>query len=98
MIKKWNIWQQLAVLLIIPGLGAFLYSRVIWDRYLHDLPRSPNESERRLYPLNIHGVVVFQTVEEQRHLWLFDRGGITVFFLGLLLGGIGERIQKRGST
>ncbi len=56
--KKVEHLAAIGCLLIIPGLGAFLHSRVIRDRYLHDLPRVPNESERRLYPLNIHGVVV----------------------------------------
>ena len=96
--KGRNVWRALAILLIVLGLAAFLYSRVIWDRYLRELPKKPNAEEHRVYPLNIHGIIVFQTLEEEHHLWLFDRGGITVFFLGLLLGGVSDRFQKRASA
>jgi len=65
----------------------FLYSRTVWDRYLHDLPKSPDAVAQRTYPLNVHGIVVFQTKQERNSLWIFDRGGIAIFFIGLALCG-----------
>lgn len=83
----------MAIILLLLGGVLFLYSSVVWNRYLHDLPQSAIPQTGHIYPLNIHGIVIYQTQAERNWLWFFDRGGIVVFFMGLAAGGISEKLS-----
>jgi hypothetical protein len=37
-------------------------------------------------PRNVHGVVIYQTVEEDRRLSAMEYSSVTVFLIGLVLG------------
>jgi hypothetical protein len=87
--------KGIALVAIITGIGLFSYSGVIWNSYLHSLPRMADIKMQRVYPLNIHGIVVFQTANERNWLWLFDRGGIALLFLGLAMGGLSEKMDGK---
>ena len=85
-------------MLFFSGLAIWLYTATIWDTYLHTLPRVADSRLGRIYPRNIHGIVVFQTHAEERRL---DGTMFTGFALALLGGGIGtlvERRSRRSST
>ena len=69
----------------------FLYAGTIWDDYAHHLPRHESVSNGQIYPLDIHGIVVFQTKQQKDKLTLFNVGGITTFFCGLAIGGYGQK-------
>ena len=75
-----------ALLLLLPGLAGLIVSAVISTHYLDTLPKSPAPEELRTVPRNIHGIVVYQTEEENRNLNLFEFGSVGIFLAGLALG------------
>ncbi|MGO9517739.1 MAG: hypothetical protein ACLPND_11890 [Candidatus Korobacteraceae bacterium] len=90
-----RVWRTVAIVLMVPALAVWLYTGVIWNRYLNTLPRVPDPTTGRVYPLNIHGVVVFQTHAEKLRLDLTDYISFGVFALGGLIGAIEERHWRR---
>lgn len=92
---KRRLGRTIALVLLIPGLLVWVYSGTIWTRYLQALPRVPDQNTGRVYPGNIHGIVVYQTRAEQMRLDLTQDISIGVFFLGLLIGALEERPWKR---
>jgi hypothetical protein len=54
---------------------------------------------QRIYPRNIHGIVVYQTKSEMNSLDELERGSLALFFVGLLVLGFEElRWKKRHRT
>jgi hypothetical protein len=76
----------LALLFLLPGLGGLVVSAVISTSYLDSLPRSPSADELRVVPRNIHGIVVYQTEQEDRQLSLMEYTSVAVFLVGLSMG------------
>jgi uncharacterized membrane protein len=75
-----------ALLFILPGLAGLIVSAMISTRYLDTMPRQPVVQEMRTVPRNIHGAVVYQTVQEDRKLDEIEYGSVGVFLIGLVLG------------
>jgi hypothetical protein len=75
-----------ALLLLLPGLGGLVFSAMVSTRYLENLPKSATPAEERTIPRNIHGTVVYQTLNEDKTLSAMEYGSISVFLVGLLLG------------
>jgi hypothetical protein len=75
-----------ALLFILPGLAGLIASAMISAHYLDTLPRWPVVEENRVFPRTIHGIVVYQTVEEDRKLRLMECSSVGVFVIGLGLG------------
>jgi hypothetical protein len=90
-----RIWRTVSIVLMVPGLAVWIYSGTIWNQYIHTLPRTPDQAIGRMYPRNIHGVVVFQTRAERLRLDLTQDIAIGTFFLGLLIGAIEDRYWPR---
>lgn len=77
-----------ALLFLLPGLGGMIVAAGISTQYLDQLPRMPVPEEFRMTPRNIHGTIVYQTVDEDRKLTLMEDGSVGVFLVGLVLGGV----------
>ena len=75
-----------ALLFLLPGLGGLVFSAMVSTDYLENLPRSPAPLELRMTPRNVHGIVVYQTVQEDERLSVMEYGSVSVFLVGLLLG------------
>lgn len=80
---------------MVPALAMLLYSGVIWNRYLTTLPRTLDPTTGRVYPRNIHGIVVYQTHAEELRLELTENIAWGVFMLGMLVGSLEERHWRR---
>ena len=85
--------RNIAIALLCAGAALFFYGRIVWDQYLRTLPRMMDAQTKHVYPLNIHGIVVFQTEAERNWLWLFDRGGFAVLVVGLAVGAYSKRLN-----
>jgi hypothetical protein len=91
-----------ALLFLLPGLAGLLISATISTHYLDTLPKLPTPAELRMTPRNIHGTVVYQTIEEDRRLSLLEYGSVGVFVIGLGLGLVylekwgGRRVREGG--
>ena len=75
-----------ALLFLLPGLGGLVFSAMVSTNYLENLPKSPAPIEQRMVPRNVHGVVIYQTAQEDRQLSLMEYSSVSVFLVGLLLG------------
>jgi hypothetical protein len=75
-----------SLLFLLPGLAGLIVSAMISTHYLDTLPKSPAPEQMRITPRNIHGVLVYQTVEENRRLSLMEDSSVVVFLFGLGLG------------
>jgi len=84
-----------ALLFLLPGLAGLIVSAMVSTHYLDAFPRSPALEENRVVPRGIHGIVVYQTPEENRNLNLLEYSSVGVFSVGLILGLV--YLEKWGS-
>jgi len=84
--RKLSLLRLFSLLFLLPGLGGLVISAMVSTHYLETLPRTPIPSEMRMVPRNIHGVVVYQTEDEDRQLAMLEDSSVGVFLLGLTLG------------
>lgn len=85
-----------ALLFLLPGLAGLIISAMISTHYLDTLPKYPSPQESRIIARNIHGTVVYQSVEENRRLNLISDTSVGVFVIGLGLGLV--YLEKWGSA
>jgi hypothetical protein len=74
------------LLFVLPGMAGMIVSAVISLHYLDTLPRWPTPEQMRITPRNIHGTVVYQTVEEDRKLGMIEDFSVGAFLIGLVSG------------
>lgn len=84
-----------ALLLLLPGLAGLIFAATVSTHYLDTMPRYPAPEQQRTVPRNIHGVVVYQTEEEDLRLTEIEWGSVGVFVAGLGLGLV--YLEKWGS-
>lgn len=80
------ILKFFSLLFLIPGLGGLIFSAMVSTDYLENLPKSPAPTELRMTPRNVHGVVIYQTIQEDERLTIMEYSSVTVFLVGLFLG------------
>lgn len=84
-----------ALLFILPGLAGLIVSAMISTHYLEVMPRGPVLTEGRVVPREIHGIVVYQTPQEDHKLSLIEYSSVGIFVIGLGLGLV--YLEKWGS-
>jgi len=84
-----------SLLFLLPGLVGLIVSAMISTHYLDTLPRLPIPEQARITPRNIHGIVVYQTEEEDQRLNVIEYSSVGVFVVGLGLGLV--YLEKWGS-
>lgn len=72
-----------ALLFLLPGLAGLLVSATISTHYLDTMPRWPTPEQMRMTPRNIHGIVIYQTVEEDSKLTFIEYSSVGIFVIGL---------------
>ncbi len=85
-----------ALLFLLPGLAGLIVSAMISTYYLDVMPRWPVMEEGRVVPRGIHGIVVYQTADEDRKLSLIEYSSVGIFLAGLGLGLV--YLEKWGSV
>jgi hypothetical protein len=85
-----------ALLFLLPGLAGLIVSAMISTHYLDTMPRGPVVGESRVVPREIHGIVVYQTKEEDKKLSTIEYSSVAVFSVGLILGLV--YLEKWGAT
>lgn len=71
---------------LFPGLCGLIGSAMLSTHYLETLPRMPVPEELRYTPRNVHGTIVYETEEEDRHLSVLEYTSVGVLVVGLGLG------------
>jgi len=84
--QRLRLLKFFSLLLLLPGLGGLVFAATVSTQYLEKLPREPVPAEMRMIPRNIHGVVIYQTPDEDRRLTVLEDSSVAVFLAGLGLG------------
>ncbi len=85
-----------SLLFLLPGLAGLVVSTMISTHYLEKMPREPLVAESRVIPHEIHGIVVYETKDEDRRLNRIEYSSVGVFVIGLTLGLV--YLEKWGAT
>ncbi len=88
--KTGKLLRIASIGLSVAGLLGVFWGMTIWNQYLGNLPRSPNAVTGNIYPRNIHGVVVYQTLKQRSSLDSWDHWSWGIFIFGFVLGLIHE--------
>ena len=83
---KLNLLKIFALVFLLPGLGGLIFSAMVSTDYRENLPRVPSPAEQRMTPRNVHGVMIYQTVKEDKRLSMMEYSSVSVFLVGLLVG------------
>ena len=83
-----------AVAICLAGMLGWLRAIEIWYEYW-SLPHSPNPATGNIYPLNIHGYVVYQTLQEQLRRERWEFWSLEVAGFGAALGAFHKWISER---
>src|SRR5579863_10008240 len=89
MIRTW--WRRAAIAIALVGLAGWIWSAQLEFHYQETLPRSPNPATGSIYPLNVHGIVVYQTRDERDWLNELQYSSFVVFLVGGLIGFLFEK-------
>jgi hypothetical protein len=84
--RQLRLLRFFALLFLLPGLGGLVFSAMVSTQYLETLPRLPIPQDMRMVPRNIHGIVVYQTDEEDRRLTMLEDVSVGIFVIGLGMG------------
>jgi len=84
--KNLPVLKFFALLFLIPGLIGLVVSAIVSTEYLQTMPRFPIPTEERMTPRNVHGVIIYQTLEEDERLSMMEYTSVSVFVIGLFLG------------
>lgn len=84
--QRLSMLRFFSLLFLLPGLAGLLFSAMVSTSYLEKLPRLPEPAQMRMIPRNIHGIVVYQTQDEDRRLTVMEDTSVGVFLVGLGLG------------
>ena len=64
-----RFWETLAFLLMASSLIVWVLGYGgLQETYFDKLPRQPNAATGHVYPYNYHGIVLYETRDEQRRL------------------------------
>jgi hypothetical protein len=83
-----RVWERACSVTAFIGIVGIIWTISIWFEYERTLPRSSSVAAGRIYPLNVHGIVVYQTNEERLRLDRIQYASIAVFGSSALLAAI----------
>jgi hypothetical protein len=89
--KFQRIWKRVGLSIGFAGLAGIVWTAGLWNLQLETLPRIPNQETGRIYPRNIHGIVVYQTRAENDRLESIQYISIAVFAIGFFTLFLYER-------
>ena len=87
------LWYA-AVVICSAGALGWLRAIEIWYEYW-SLPHSPNPATGNIYPLNIHGYVVYQTLQEKLRRERWEFWSLEVAALGAGVGVFQKWLAER---
>jgi hypothetical protein len=61
-------WKGIGVTLFLAAFAGWIWTAGLYYRYQGTLPRHPDPGRGNVYPLNVHGIVVYQTRDERNRL------------------------------
>ena len=76
------------------GLSGWVWAMSVYQSYLN-LPSSPNSAKGSIYPLSIHGSVVYQTLQQKLYRERWEFWSMAVFCCGGALYAVHRWISEK---
>jgi hypothetical protein len=96
--KLWLWWKRIGIFLFLVGFGGGLWAGALFYQYQGTLPRRPAPASGRVYPLNVHGIVVYQTRAERNRLDEILYSSIAILAASGLMAAIHQKKFGRRAT
>ena len=93
--EMWIWWKRAGIVIALAGLAGWIWAAQLENHYQETLPRSTNSVTGSIYPLNVHGIVVYQTRDERNWLKELHYSSFAVFLIGGLMGLVYEKRYGR---
>lgn len=74
-----------ALCFLLGGLAGLIISSMISVSYQQTLPKMPDPLTMHMIPRQIHGITIYQTVEEDRRLDMVEYSSTATFLIGFAL-------------
>jgi len=84
MMKTW--WKRVAVAIFLLALSDLIWTSHVWYQYQATLPRHPGRVMGNIYPLNVHGIVVYQTRDQRDRLDRLDYSSFVLMIVAFVVG------------
>ena len=91
-------WKRAGILVGLIGLAGIVWTSSLWYSYQKTLPHHPDPEAGRVYPLNVHGIVVYQTRDELNWLDEVQYSSIALFVVSALMAAIHQKKFGRPET
>jgi hypothetical protein len=88
------LWKRLGIAVGLTGLAGVLWAASLWFDAQRTLPRHPDPQAGRIYALNVHGIVVYQTHAERKHLDTIQYSAIALFGASALMAAIYQKFMR----
>ena len=85
-LKKQGLLKMMSIALMGIGLMGQTWTLAAWNRYAKELPRLPDAKSGRVYRLDLHGLLVYQTASEHSIFWGIENWSWIIFCVGIALG------------
>jgi hypothetical protein len=79
------------------GLTGWVWALSVYQSYLN-LPSSPNPVTGSVYPLNIHGSIVYQTLQQKLYRERWEFWSMVVAICGASLGAVHRLISREKAS
>jgi hypothetical protein len=83
-----RLWKWVTGTMAIVGFAGWIWSTNVEFTYQKTLPRQPDAVAGRVYPLNVHGIVVYLTHDEESRLHGREWSSYALALVGGLLYGV----------
>ena len=90
-----RLWKRAGIIMGLVRLAGIVWTSSLWYGYQKTLPRDPDQVAGRVYPLNVHGIVVYRTRDERNWLDEIQYSSIAIFAASALMAAIHQKKFRR---
>jgi len=90
-----RVWKRVGIVLFLAGLGGWICSAALTFRYQATLPRQPDPIAGNVYPLNVHGIVVYQTRHQRNMLDEIEDSSVAVIAVSVLMAAVHQKKWRK---
>jgi hypothetical protein len=84
--------KKIAFLIMCLGIFSFMFGTALVSCYANNRPTIPIISSGQVFPLNVHGTVVYLTNTEDALInWMLEGGWV----IGLVAAAFGQYFEKK---
>ena len=90
-----KVLRSVTVVLWFAGAVTLIWYALLWVHHYNAWPRSPQPTVARIYPMNMHGVVVYVTAKERHRMRATEDWLLCFIILGISTGLLHDALFGR---